>query len=157
MLKYVKDVLKECDYLIEYNFDGKNQAIIKCPFLENKTICIKWNPALKAIVNTWTNEAIECPEYAVPVLAHFVLKAICEYFKYPYDFVLFKLQDNNTTSFYFDIEEKSEKTKDLNDLAQDLMNNGVRPEHFLLAEQFEVKEGFKALVEYFLGIKICTE
>lgn len=157
MLKFTKEILKDCDYLIEYDFDGKNQAIIKCPFVDAGTIVIKWNPTIKSLVNTWTNEAIECPDYAAAIIAQFILQEICKYFKYPYHFVLFKLQNNNTTLFYFDVSKNIKKSKDLDDLSQDIMNNGVRPEHFLIAEQFEIGEGFKALVEYYLGIKLCTD
>jgi len=70
-------------------------------------------------------------------LGKLLLKRICEDNQYPYEFTFL---------------ESSKDDSNLEYLSDDIIQNGLRPQHLMLAEESKIKEEFLTLSDFYMNI-----
>lgn len=144
------------NYKVEYNFLEKDALGKIHVSLENHDdFAIKYNKSINTIVSNWKDTSIECPKYAAGTMANLIYRNICVNNSYPYKYSFFKVENNNTVNFFFDVCSDDEycrkKACDLQMIVEDVLTNGVGPHHIALAKEAEVYDGFQICMNYYLG------
>ncbi len=150
-------ILKKCNYFIDYNFDDAKQGVCTISWENNGIFQIKYNPKLESVVTNWKNQIIPCEVYGAHLVARMVLSDICQSYKYPQKWVNLRLRDNPTSLFHFPVDQSDKELEmgmNLEYLTNNLLTEGLQPDDVLLAKEFSIWDGFKKISEYHLGVKI---
>lgn len=148
-------ILKLCNYIIEYNNLEVHTAIVNVNLKTSQLYQIKWVPELNALVSNWKNISLSCPKYVAPTIAQLILKDICSHHEYPFYRVDFKSNGNHTNYFIFEMDDIiDDKYENFNTLVTDFLENGLNKTHIELAQQMGVWEGFQVILQYLFDIKV---
>lgn len=160
MLLSHKEVLKTCNYYISYNFLENKQGVINVSWADKAVYIIKWNETLQAVITNWQDQTIFCPRYAAPEIAYTILLDICKHYKYPHYWVHYALQNNPSSTFFFDVvnnDEDRKLAKDVGDIAESIRQSGIKPEDVAMAKEFGVWDGVKSIIQHNLGVYIYEQ
>jgi hypothetical protein len=154
-IKTVKQVLKNVNYIISWNFSKVDGGVIKI-HNENKEYKIKWNEKTKSVESTYGMHKIKCDKYAASCVAKLMVYDILADYNYPIQFLDLYYEGNPSTNFFFEIisdDNEFNKEENLQNLFQSVINDGLLPEHVALAVDNNIWfGGLNVLVENMYGI-----
>lgn len=153
-------ILKKTNYYIEYNFDYTNQVTVSVSFANTK-YSIKYDYIKGVLKSDFNNIEIKCSTYSVPAFVRIILKKICEFYKYPIGYVIYKKNSINTLDFIFELELteqiKARHEAGVNTIYTwlDIEREGLKKEHIELSREFDFFPELKEVINYQYGINIC--
>ena len=158
MILSKSEILKKCDYVISYDFQSQAKTgIISVGMDRVAPFAVKYNYSLKSLCTNWLNQVIPCPDYACVAITWLILEDICQYYKYPLHLVEYTHDQNPKTSYIFDILETEEevlKASYVYELSSHFTKLGLHKNNIVIAKKKGIWEGYKAICEYYLGVKI---
>lgn len=152
------EILKRCNYTIQYDFTAEQIANIDVTFDDLGKYTIQWDSKTQSIVSNWNNYNYKCSPMVAAVLAKLMLVQMSEFYGYPYQWIQFKYQGNMGKQFFFDIgndDDTNQKTISLDYLAHDLITIGLNNTLIKLAKECDVWEPFKEIIKFHMNIEIA--
>lgn len=83
------------------------------------------------------SDEIQCFSKVKNSLGKFLLKRICEDNQYPYEFTFLEAPKDDSNLEY---------------LSDDIIQNGLRPQHLTLAEESKIKDEFLIISDFYMNI-----
>jgi hypothetical protein len=159
MILNTTQILKQSNYYIEYNFRTEDQqGIINVAWKDTAIFALRYNPALKSLVTNWKDLVIPCPNYAATAIGYLIIKDICKVYGYPMYWIQYKLDGNAKDGYVFDVTNTAEELNAAqyvyNLLVTEVLQEGLNPEHIEMAKAFGVWDGFKSVLDFYLGVRI---
>lgn len=150
-----QEILKKINYYIEYRYNADhNTAYIYISWL-NKTFYMKWDN--NQLFNSYDEKFYKINKEYILSVAYLTLYKICQEYKYPIRWVIYKSQDIEISKITFDIlefEEETTRSNDLLDITKDMIQYGMRPDHIIEAQTFEVSEGLQLILASWANIQV---
>jgi hypothetical protein len=157
MIFSAQQILRKCKYYIEYNWDNSSYLANIHVTWDDNNFLICYDTKKESIRTNYNNIEIKCPEYAAPAAANMILRLICEDYRYPFQWLMYHVDSNPTTTFFFDMledEEDKAKASFVYELMETLLSSGLKQEHILIAQELGIWDGFKAICDHHLGVTI---
>ncbi len=150
-----QEILKKINYYIEYKYNADHRtAYIYISWL-NKTFYLKWDN--KQLFNSYDEKFYNINKEYVLSIVYVTLQKICQEFKYPIRWVVYKSQENEISKMVFDIleyEDDVSRSNDLLDITKDIVQYGLKPEHIVEAQTFNVSDGLQVVLASWANIHI---
>ena len=130
------EILKATDYYIEYrNFSNESRAEVYISWYD-ETFTFQYDHKKKKFFSKELEMSVTCEKCSVKAIMYLTLKSIIKECKYPYQLVFFKINNNVTNAFYFELPNLNEKEMDtimsLQYIIEDFNNGGLTQEHFTM-------------------------
>ena len=157
MLLKTKEILEKSNYYIRYDYYDKEQGSELYISWKNIRYTFRYDYEKHELHSSYENIIIPCEEYMVPCLIDLLLNSISSNHGYSGSLILKYYKGNFVINTLFDSigdKEQSEKFQNLLELYQDMLMNNVMPEHFDLAKEHNIENGYKLLAELYLGVSI---
>jgi len=152
------DILNKCNYYIKYDY-ANSIGTVTVSLLEHNKTTFEWDKdslLLSISDEKAGNYQIECPPYVAPLLCYTILYNLCDYYKYPYYLVQFYHNGIRTNSFVYEIIDQNDdinlkKFEYLSIIVEDLLVEGLWPDHIELAQENEINDGLSIILSYLYG------
>lgn len=158
MILSKSEILKNANYYIEYSFDPSTLVSnVVVSWIPNVQYTIQYDKSNQTLITNWNNYKIKINDIGAASMVWIIVNQICENYKYPIQYLQYKLKDNFKTSFIFDIlhdEKKNAVSYDLFDLTQDLIKNGLNRYNVQMSKSLELWNEYKIISSIFLDLKI---
>lgn len=157
MLLKTKEILEKSNYYIRYDYHDKERGSEIYISWKNIRYIFRYDYEKQELYSSYEDIVISCEEYIVPCLVDLLLNSIASEFGYSGKLILKYYKGNFVINTLFDSmsnKEQSDKFQNLLELYQDMMVNNVVPEHFELAKEHNIQDGYRLLAELYLGVSI---